>query len=216
MRCVFYCGAEHQTASWPNHKSECTRLAGDRIATEVLNSTLDPLATDFSWNKYYASSHRKPLPPNNRPPRQLSVTTSGPEVSERERANMMNPWYPEKHFTGPNKRNAYAKLVDGFALWQDDCILWKGVQRGLYSAKDPYPEFLRFLERAKPHLPHWWTERDSIAVKVVARAKSTDAGTRNVYDTIEKEAYNELYKSPLAAMAMRLWVDRFSDVKIGS
>lgn len=73
-------------------------------------------------------------------------------------------------------------------------------------------QFEKFLQRAKFHLPSWWTASDTTATLARARARGVD----NIYDAIEKDGFNGKYKSSMAAMAMRMWIDRFAETKIGS
>ncbi|GAA5979975.1 hypothetical protein JCM5350_005982 [Sporobolomyces pararoseus] len=210
---VFYCGAEHQRASWPTHKADCKRLAAEKAASSSSSSkddSLDPVSLNFTWSAYQASSHRKPLGPHNRPPPKLAVHPMNQPGDMGAIQKMTNPWYPEDEFKW-NKSKAYEKLIDGYSLWEDDASLWKGCFRGLHAQKDPYPEFEKFLKRAKPHLPKWWSEADNTACLLRARSNK---GT-NVYDAMEKDRFNEKYGHSMAAMAMRMWVDGFVDVTIG-
>ncbi|GAA5968325.1 hypothetical protein JCM3765_000390 [Sporobolomyces pararoseus] len=208
---VFYCGAEHQRASWPTHKTDCKRLAAEKATpSSSSNDSLDPLSLNFTWSAYQASSHRKPLGAFNRPPPKMTVHPMNQPGDLGAIRKMTDPWFPEDEFKN-NKSKAYEKLIDGFSLWCDDALVWKGKPKGLHAQKDPYPEFETFLKKAKPHLPRWWTEADTTACLLRARSNKRS----NVYDAIEKDGFNEKYGHSTAAMAMRMWVDGFVDVTIG-
>ncbi|GAA5893337.1 zinc finger MYND domain-containing protein [Sporobolomyces salmoneus] len=204
---VFYCGTDHQKENWGSHKLECKRLAAERASS---SESQDPLFSNFTWTSYLSSSHRKPLDPYNRPPPQMTIHPFAQLGDHDTAARLRDPWYPAEEFK-KNKMKAYEKLISAFSLWQDDCVMWKGVKRGLYDRKDPYPEFEKFLKWAKPHLPNWWTVSDSTAC--LARARSSKSP--NVYDALEKDGFNTRFGSPTAAMAMRMWVDGFVDVTVG-
>ncbi|GAA5825739.1 hypothetical protein JCM10212_004005, partial [Sporobolomyces blumeae] len=70
-----------------------------------------------------------------------------------------------------------------------------------------------FLRRARPHFPPWWTEADKQATLAMSRSTALEA---NLYDAIEKDMFNAKWGSSTAAMGVRMWTDKFAEVKIGS
>ncbi|GAA5937364.1 hypothetical protein JCM10213_007212 [Rhodosporidiobolus nylandii] len=141
-------------------------------------------------------------------------STAGPRAY-RTTNERPSPQFNMNVFTcfpeGISKQEAHERLIDAFRLFCDDAYAWNGLHYGLYAEEDPFPEFEKFIAKAKSHLPKWWTEADTEAVLKMCRTHPW----ANIANSVEKADINEHYGSGTCAMGMRMWTEKFSGVRIG-
>ncbi|KPV75627.1 uncharacterized protein RHOBADRAFT_43049 [Rhodotorula graminis WP1] len=200
MRCsrchnVAYCGAQHQKDHWRTHKPACTLNARPTIPSSPFPSSdiLDPAATVSKL----AAEDRGPYSDLMQ-----GVTTMTP-------ATMMSALTPFSESL--SKDETYQRLIDAFRLWCDDLYAFQGDHIGLYAQDDPYPEFVRFVKKARKHLPSWWTNADDKAVLKM----STTHDHFNLQYAVEKSDINEHYGSSMFAMGLRMWTEKVTGRRSG-
>ncbi|GAA5971952.1 hypothetical protein JCM11641_001584 [Rhodosporidiobolus odoratus] len=210
--CVFYCSRICQVKGWPTHKSQCR--AAPTASSEQSSSKTSSSAPAPSQPAYRTMDQR-PSPKMN-----INVvgTNAGQPLNAAAFMSMFT-CFPD----GCSKQEAHERLIDAFRLFCDDgetlpSVLhlfqpyaWNGLNYGLYADEDPYPEFEKFISKAKPHLPSWWKEADTQIVLDMCR----NHPWANIKQAVEKADINEHYGSSSCAMGMRMWTEKFSGVKIG-
>ncbi|GAA6029794.1 hypothetical protein JCM8097_001053 [Rhodosporidiobolus ruineniae] len=188
---VYYCGRDHQTKDWQAHKKTCGKASAAAAAAKPSSSS--------------SSSAFRPI--NERPPPQLNLhATMGVNPSSAMDFMKQFSAFPE----GSSKEEMRDRLIDAFRLWCDDMYAWNSETVGLYNQEDPYPEFVDFLNKAKPHLPASWTQADTDAVLKTCQAEDSP-----LQYAMEKADFNEKWGSSTAAMATRMWTEKVTGVKIG-
>ncbi|GJN88684.1 hypothetical protein Rhopal_001650-T1 [Rhodotorula paludigena] len=107
------------------------------------------------------------------------------------------------------KQEVYERLIDAFRLWCDDLQIWRGESIGLYAEEDPYPEFVKFVNKAAPNLPSWWNASHKAAVLSLCRTHSW----ANIAYAVEKSDINEHYGAGFA-MWLRMWTAEVTGVSL--
>ncbi|GAA5843726.1 hypothetical protein JCM9279_000121 [Rhodotorula babjevae] len=192
MRCsrcrnVAYCGAQHQKDHWRTHKPACALSTRLPIPAPSSSNMPDPIA--------FMS--------------RLAAQDTGPYSDMHKGATTMMPDTMMSALTpfpdSLSKDEAYGRLIDAFRLWCEDMYAFQGENIGLYAQEDPYPE------KARKHLPSWWTNADDKAVLKM----STTHDHFNLEYAVEKSDINEHYGSSMFAMGLRMWSEKVTGSRLG-
>ncbi|GAA6005149.1 hypothetical protein JCM10207_008523 [Rhodosporidiobolus poonsookiae] len=191
---VFYCSRAHQVQHWPTHKPKCS-AAKSKAKPKPAASAKSTASIKFR-------------PVNERPPPTLNLNAfQGQNITSKEDMMAFLEAFPK----GISKDAAHERLIDCFRLFCDDAYAWNGLHFGLYNDEDPYPEFVKFIEKAKPHLPSWWTEEDTKTTLAMCRSHEW----ANIDCAVEKADINEHYGSGTAAMSLRMWTEKLAGSGLG-
>ncbi|BGP05867.1 hypothetical protein JCM10049v2_001683 [Rhodotorula toruloides] len=184
---TYYCGAEHQKQHWPTHKPSCKA----------------PAATATPSGAKPTAGRAEPRGKDERGGFKMNVhPVSG---SPADLMSQLEPFA-----VNIPKQQVYERLIDAYRLWIDDCYVWRGENIGLYAQEDPYPEFVKFVKKARKHLPSWFKDEDEKAVLAMCRSHEW----ADINFAVEKQDINEHYGSTMMAMGLRMWTEKVTGKKL--